>query len=170
MQIINNLLIPLAIIYILGYGLFKKNSIYDSFLLGAKEGLVMTYKIVPSLLAMVVAINIFTNSGVLDYIINSIAFFSDAIKAIIPMALMRPISGSASLAILSDILGKFGPDSFTGRLASTIQGCTDTTMYIIALYFGSIRITKTKYALLVGLFADFIGILSSIFIVYLLFN
>ena len=86
------------------------------------------------------------------------------------MALLRPISGSASLAILNNIFITIGPDTFAGRLASTIQGCTDTTIYVLALYFGSIKISKTRYALLVGLFADFIGIIASIIIVSLFFN
>ncbi len=88
---------------------------------------------------------------------------------ILPMAFVRPISGTASLAIMNDIFANFGPDSFVGRLASTIQGCTDTTIYVLALYFGSIKINKTRHALSTGLFADFIGIIASFIVVSLIF-
>ena len=89
---------------------------------------------------------------------------------ILPMAILRPISGTASLAIMNDIFATFGPDSFVGRLASTLQGCTDTTIYVLALYFGSIKVTKTKYSLPVGLFADLMGIIAAFVITFIFFG
>ena len=89
---------------------------------------------------------------------------------ILPMAILRPISGTASLAIMNEIFIAFGPDSFIGRLSSTLQGCTDTTIYVLALYFGSIKVTKTRYALPVGLFADLMGIIAAFIITFIFFG
>lgn len=172
MNILSKLMIPFFVILVIVYGLKKKVSIYDNFLEGAKEGLITTFNICPSIIAMVFAINIFLNSNFLESILGFLNPFLTRINIpinILPMALVRPISGTASLAVLNDIFTKYGPDSFNGILASTIQGCTDTTIYVLTLYFGSIHIKKTKYALSTGLFADFIGIISSILIVSWLF-
>lgn len=172
MNIISKAIIPIFVLIVIFNGYYKKVSIYDAFLEGAKDGLIMVFKIFPSILAMVFAINIFLNSNILEIIFN---FFTPLLTkinlpiSILPMAFVRPISGTASLAIMNDIFLNYGPDSFVGRLASTIQGCTDTTIYVLALYFGSVKINKTRYALSTGLFADLIGILSSFLIVRLFF-
>ena len=148
-------IIPIIILIIIVYGIKEKRNIYEDFLTGAKEGLLLIYNIIPPILAITFAVNIFVKSN----------FINDT-----PMALLRPISGTATLAILQNIFSLYGPDSFIGYLASTIQGCTDTTIYVLALYFGSIKITKTRYALIVGLFADLIGIISAIIIVSFYFS
>lgn len=172
MEIISKVILPIFIFGIIFYGLKKKINIYDSFLEGAKEGLVTTFSIFPSVIAMIFAINIFLDSGVLNFIAS---FFQTSLKTfniefeILPMALLRPISGNASLAIMNEIFMKFGPDSFTGRLASVLQGCTDTTVYVIALYFGTVKITKIKHALSVGLFADLVGIIMAFILTNLFF-
>lgn len=172
MEIISKVILPIFIFGIIFYGLKKKINIYDSFLEGAKEGLVTTFSIFPAVIAMIFAINIFLDSGVLNFIAS---FFTSFLKAfniefeILPMALLRPISGNASLAIMNEIFMKFGPDSFTGRLASVLQGCTDTTVYVIALYFGTVKITKIKHALSVGLFADLVGIIMAFILTNLFF-
>lgn len=172
MEIISKVILPIFIFGIIFYGLKKKINIYDSFLEGAKEGLVTTFSIFPAVIAMIFAINIFLDSGVLNFIAS---FFTSPLKAvniefeILPMALLRPISGNASLAIMNEIFMKFGPDSFTGRLASVLQGCTDTTVYVIALYFGTVKITKIKHALSVGLFADLVGIIMAFILTNLFF-
>lgn len=172
MEIISKVILPIFIFGIIFYGLKKKLNIYDSFLEGAKEGLVTTFSIFPSVIAMIFAINIFLDSGVLNFIAS---FFQSFLKTfniefeILPMALLRPISGNASLAIMNEIFMKFGPDSFTGRLASVLQGCTDTTVYVIALYFGTVKITKIKHALSVGLFADLVGIMMAFILTNLFF-
>ena len=166
----SHVIIPFLILIILFYGIYKKENIYEDFLLGAKEGLKIIYSIIPAILAMTFAVNIFLKSNIISLILKIIPSFLHTIPLeIFSMALLRPISGTATLAILNNVYEIFGPDSFYGRLASTMQGCTDTTIYVLALYFGSIRITKTRYALFVGLFADLIGIIASIIIVSLFF-
>ncbi len=172
MNTISKLIIPLFVLIVIFYAFRKKVMIYDTFLEGAKEGLITVFHIFPSIIAMVFAINIFLKSQLLETVFGIIAPILTKIHLpiqILPMAFVRPISGTASLAIMNDIFANFGPDSFVGRLASTIQGCTDTTIYVLALYFGSIKINKTRYALSTGLFADFIGIVASFLVVSFLF-
>lgn len=171
MNLLSKLIIPCFVLGVVLYGFYKKVNVYDSFLTGAKDGLVMTFHIAPAIIAMVFATNLFLNSHFLDYFFRFLHPLFTAIHIpveILPMAFVRPISGTASLAILNNILMVYGPDSFVGRLASTLQGCTDTTIYVLALYFGSIKVTKTGHALGAGLFADFIGILAS-FVICLCF-
>ena len=163
--------IPIVVLIILIYGVYKKRNIYEDFLDGAKEGMQLIYSIIPAILAMTFAINIFLKSNVISIPLLLLKPLIDVIPIeVIPMCILRPISGTATLAILNNIYSLYGPDSFIGRLSSTIQGCTDTTMYVLALYFGSIKVFKTRYALFVGLFADFIGIIASIIIVSLIFS
>ena len=167
----SHFIIPIVVLIIILYGILKKRNIYEDFIDGAKEGLQLIYSIIPAILAMTFAINIFLKSNVISI---PLILLKPIIKGIplevIPMCLLRPISGTATLAILNNIYSLYGPDSFIGRLSSTIQGCTDTTIYVLALYFGSIKIFKTRYALLVGLFADLIGIIASIIIVSFVFS
>ena len=169
---VSKLIIPLFILIIIFYGLFKKVDIYTSFLKGVKEGLVTCFNIFPSILAMVFAVNIFLNSNFLHSTFSFLSTFfenNNMSLDILPMAILRPISGTASLSIMNDIFIKYGPDSFVGLLASTIQGSTDTTIYVLALYFSSIKVTKTGHALINGLFADLVGITVSFIVVSLLF-
>ena len=171
MKVISYILIPVMILFIVIYGFYKKVDIYSSFIEGAKEGLKSVVNIFPFTISMVFAVNIFLHSGILKDAFSYIGFFSKSINpSILAMMFLRPISGSASLVIMSDIFKTIGPDSFLGRLASTIQGSTDTTFYVITLYFGSVGITKIRYALKAGLFADLIGIIMSFVFVYLLFG
>ena len=173
MQSISNLVIPIMVLGIIVYGVIKKINIYDVFIEGSKESYEMMLTMFPCMLAMIFGVNIFIKSGVLEYIFsffqNILDFLHIPIE-IIPMAIMRPISGSSSLAILNTILESYGPDSFIGRLASVIQGSTDTTLYILTLYFGSIGIKKIRYSLWAGLAADVIGIVSAIIIVNFMFG
>lgn len=173
MNLISKIIIPLFVLLIILYGAKKKVNVYDSFLIGAKEGLVMVFHIAPTIIAMVFAVNIFLDSRFLEGILSFLKPFLTSTNIpmdIIPMALLRPISGTASLAIMNDIFINFGPDSFIGRLASTLQGCTDTTIYVLALYFGSIKVTKTRYSLKVGLFADLCGIIAAFIITSIFFG
>ena len=156
-------IIPLIILFILIYGIYKKRNIYDDFLQGAKEGICLVYSIIPAIVAMNFAINIFLKSNVINVIYNYINFIKIIPKDIIPIIFLRPISGNATLAIMTSIFENLGPDS------STMQGCTDTTIYVLALYFSSIKISKTRYALFVGLFADLMGIIASLIIVSIMF-
>lgn len=169
MKVLSVLLLPFMILTIILYGYYKKCDLYSSFIEGAREGIKSAVSIFPFTVSMVFAVNIFLHSGFLDYIFSFMnkLFIS---PSIIPMMLLRPISGSASMVIMTDIFSQFGPDSFIGRLASTIQGSTDTTFYVITLYFGSVGINKIRYALKAGLFADLIGIITSIIVVYLTFG
>lgn len=171
MKIISFILIPIMIMGIILYGFYKKVDIYSSFIEGANEGLKSVINIFPFTISMVFAVNIFLHSGIIEKMFSYLNFASKSLNpAIFPMMFLRPISGPASLVIMSDIFKTIGPDSFMGRLASTIQGSTDTTFYVITLYFGSVGITKIRYALKAGLFADFIGILMSFLFVYLIFG
>lgn len=162
---ISNLILPILVLLVILYGIYKKNEIYDNFIEGAKESFDIVLKLFPSLLAMVLAINIFLQSN----IIQIFKFISFIPNEVVPMIFMRPISGSSSLAILTNIYASLGPDSFAGLLASFIQGSTDTTFYIITLYFGSIGIKKIKYALWAGLFADLISVILSIIVAKYIF-
>ena len=173
MQNISQLIIPLMVLGIILYGIKKKINIYDVFVEGSKESYEMVLTMFPCMLAMIFGVNIFIKSGILEYIFSHFKWILDILKMpleIIPMAIMRPISGSSSLAILNNILETMGPDSFVGRLASVIQGSTDTTFYVLTLYFGSVGIKKIKYSLWAGLFADLIGITSAIIIVNMMFG
>lgn len=172
LTMISNFIIPLLVLFIIFYGTRKKVNVYDVFIEGAKESFEMTLSLFPSLLAMILGINIFLKSNLLTFVldfIKPILLFLKIPIEILPMAIIRPISGSSSLAFLNNLFLNFGPDSFIGKLGSVIQGSTDTTFYIITLYFGCIGIKKIRYALWAGLFADVIGIISSILIVKFLF-
>lgn len=172
MNVISYLLLPTMIFFIIVYGYFKKCDLYSSFIEGAKEGIKSAIRIFPFTVSMVFAINLFLHSGILTHIFSLFSGILPNIisPALFPMAFLRPISGTASLAIMSDIFKNSGPDSFSGLVASTLQGSTDTTFYVITLYFGSVGISKIRYALKAGLFADLIGILISFAIVYLTFS
>lgn len=172
MNLISKIVIPLFVVGIIIYGARKKVDVYNSFLGGAKEGLITSFNIFPAIIGMVFAINLFLNSGVIDFILGWLSPLFKMLNvplSILPMALLRPISGTASLAIMNDIFANFGPDSHMGRLASVLQGCTDTTIYVLALYFGSVKISKTKHALGTGLFADLVGIVMAFILVSVFF-
>ena len=164
--------VPVIVVIIIVYGMYKKVDIFDVFLVGVKEGMKCSINLFPTIFAMVIAINIFTGSGIITSITNLLSDFFSSIGfpvEVLPLAIMRPISGSSSLVILSDILGTYGPDSFIGRVASVMQGTTDTTIYIISMYFASVGVKKIRYSLVVGLLADFISIILSIVMVRLFF-
>lgn len=165
--------IPLLICVILLYGALQKVPVYETFVEGAKDGFSIAIKIIPHLVGMMVAVSIFRASGALDYVLQIIApilSFLHIPPEILPLALIRPISGTGALAITTDIIEQFGPDSFLGRLASTMQGSTDTTLYVLTVYFGAVGIRKIGYALKIGLWADVAGALAAIFIVTLVFG
>ena len=159
-----NIIIPLIVLYIISYGFIKNINIYDEFIKGVEEGLKLVLSIFPTIFAMSVAVNILINSNIINYIITNIKIPLIP-KELLPLAIMRPISGSSSFLILDNILKNIGPDTLTGKIASVMQGSTDTTIYILALYFSSVSIKKTKYALVVGLLTDMIAIVLSIIIV-----
>lgn len=169
---ISNLIIPAIVLIIIIYGARKKVDVYDTFLDGAKDSFGMITTLFPTFLAMILGVNVLIDSGFLSFCLSffkPIFSFLNIPLEILPLAAIRPISGSASLAILNSIYDTHGPDSFIGILASVMQGSTDTTLYVITLYFGSIGIKKIRYSLWAGLCADLIGIVASIVITNLLF-
>ena len=149
---------------------------FDAFIDGAKDGFNVVLKIIPYLVGMLVAIRVFRDSGALGYIVDGISYLvhaaglnTDFVPAL-PTAIMRPFSGSGARGMMIDNMKVYGPDSFIGKLACTFQGSADTTFYILALYFGSVGIKKVRYAVWVGIMADFIGVIAAIFIGYLFFR
>lgn len=170
--LISSLIIPLLVLVVVIHGIYKKVNVYDVFVEGAKEGIEIGISIFPCLLGMILGINVLISSNFLDVVFSFFKPLFETLRVpmdVLPLAFLRPISGSASLSMLNNLLETFGPDSFIGRLGSTIQGSTDTTIYILTLYFGSIGIKKIRYALKAGLIADLAGIIVSIIIVSLFF-
>ena len=157
---LSNSIMPIMILFILGYALKEKVKVYDTFLEGAKEGMEMVFGLLPTLVGIFVAIGALRSSGILDLIVKGITPICqifDLPSQIMPLALIRPISGSASM-------GKWGVDSQIGMIASTIMGSTETTLYTIAIYTACVKIKKIKFTLATALIADFVGILTSILI------
>jgi len=153
----------------------KRVNVYESFIEGAKDGFNIAITIIPYLIAILVAVAVFRTSGAMDYLMNGIRWFFTILGVdtrfvdALPTALMKPLSGSGARGMMIDTMKIFGADSFAGRLACTFQGAADTTFYIIAVYFGSVGIKKTRHALVCGLFADLAGAIAAIFIAYLFF-
>ncbi|MFD2617678.1 spore maturation protein [Terrilactibacillus laevilacticus] len=166
-------IIPILIGTILVYGTYKRIPTYETFVDGGKEGFSMAISIIPYLVGMLVAIGVFRASGAMDMVLNTIKPFLSIFgvpSEIVPLAIIRPISGTGALGIMSDLLKQYTPDSFIGRLASTLQSSTDTTFYVLTVYFGAVGIHKTGDALKVGLLADCVGVISSIIFVSLIFG
>lgn len=164
---LSNLAIPFTILLILIYGLIEKNKVFDTFLDGAKEGVEIVFKLFPTLVGLFVAIGALRYSGILDFIIRLISpviNFLGIPTEIMPLAILRPISGSASIAIGSDIMMQYGVDSKLGLIASTIMGSTETTLYTIAVYTSVVGVKKTRFVLVAALIGDLIGMLSSVII------
>lgn len=164
---ISRIIIPLITLIVIIYALIKKVNIYEEFLEGVKEGLNISLEIFPSMFAMIISVSVLVKSNIINDIIDliNINFIP---KEILPIAILRPISSSSSIMILNDLLSTYGPDSIIGKIASIITGSTDTTIYIIGMYYSSIKVKKIKHSLLVGLLADLACIIISIIIVYLL--
>ena len=164
---ISKIIIPIITIIIIIYALIKKVDIYQKFLDGVKEGLGLSLDIFPSMFAMIISVSVLIKSNIITDISSliNINFFP---KEILPIAILRPISSSSSIMILNNILNTFGPDSVVGKTASIITGSTDTTIYIIGMYYASVKIKNIKHSLIVGLLADLSCVLISIIIVNLL--
>jgi len=166
-------MIPLLICFILIYGTLKKVPTYEAFVEGGKEGITMSFSIIPFLVGMLVAISVFRASGALDFIVQFLKPLLEMLQVpaeILPLAIIRPISGTAALGMTSDLISVHGADSFIGRLAATIQGSTDTTFYVLTVYFGAVGIKKMGDAVKVGLLADLVGIIAAIIVVTLVFG
>ncbi len=164
---ISKIIIPLITLLVIIYALIKKVDIYEEFINGVKEGLDLSLSIFPSMFAMIVSVTVLVKSNIITDITRNINITLFP-KEILPIALLRPISSSSSLMLLNNILSVHGPDSMIGKIASIITGSTDTTIYIIGLYYTSIKIKKIKHSLIVGLLADLSCVIISIIIVKLL--
>lgn len=159
--------IPIIILLIIIYGLIEKNKVYDSFLDGAKEGIEVVFKLFPTLVGIFVAVGALRNSGLIDLIVKMIEPFTKLLcipSQIMPLALLRPISGSASMAVAVDIMQTYGVDTMVGLITSTIMGSTETTFYTIAIYTSCVGIKKTRGILAAALLADFAGMITSVVI------
>lgn len=157
--------IPFLVAFFPLYGWLRGVKIYDVFVEGAQEGFQMAVRMIPFLVGILVALNIFQSSGALDTVIQFLAKplgYVGVPAAVVPLMLVRPLSGGAALGITTGILQHYGPDSFIGKLSSTLQGSTDTTFYVITLYFGSIAVRRTRYALTVALIGDLAGFIASV--------
>ena len=167
----SNIAIPMVIFIIILYGVIEKKKVFDLFLKGAKDGIKIVIKIFPTLVGLFLAIGLLRNSGILEFIIDIINPLLMKLKMpseILPLAMLRPISGSASIAIATDIMKSFGVDSNIGIIASVIMGSTETTLYTIAVYTSSVNIKNTKYVLPAALIADAVGIATSIIVCQIL--
>lgn len=175
-SVASNLTLFSVIILFILLAIRKRANVYESFVEGAKEGFSIAIRIIPFLVAMLVAIGVFRTSGALDYLISGVRWMADSIGInhdfvdALPTAFMRPLSGSGARGMMIETMNTFGADSFAGRLSSVMQGTTETTLYVIAVYFGAVSIRKTRYAVTAGLFADLVGIISAIFISYMFFH
>ena len=168
MNIINYLstiAVPMVILLIIAYGVIEKNKVYDTFIEGAKEGMQVVVNIFPTLVGIFLAVGALRSSGLIELIINIIKPIIETLRIpaeIMPLALLRPISGSASMAVATDIISKNGVDSLIGLIASTIMGSTETTLYTIALYTSAVGIKKIRFVLIAALIADITGMLISV--------
>ena len=165
--------VPAIFLVILSIGMYQEVKVYDVFIEGAKEGIATVVRIIPSLVGLLVAIGVFRASGALDlliYAFKPIATFFGIPSEAMPLAFLRPISGSASLALVSDIIKTHGADSFVGRVVSTMMGSTETIFYTLAVYFGSVGIKNIRYTLAAALIADAVSVVASVWVCTLFFG
>jgi len=171
-----NFILILVIVSFIVLALIRKVNVYDTFIEGAREGFTVAIKIIPYLVAILVAIGIFRASGAMDLMVGGIASFfgwlgfDTQFADALPVAVMKPLSGSGSRGLMVDVMTNFGADSFVGQMACTMQGSTDTVFYVIAVYFGSVGIKNTRYAILCGLTADIVGSVTAILLSYLFYS
>ena len=161
---ISNLAIPITILLIIVYGVLEKQAVFDVFVDGAKEGLEIVLNIFPTLLGLFLSINVLRASGVLECLVKVSTPILNILKfpsEVLPLAILRPISGSASMAIATDIMKNYGVDTIIGLITSTIMGSTETTLYTIALYTSAVKIKKIRFVLVAALLADFVGMITS---------
>ncbi|MEJ5089232.1 hypothetical protein GEO21_04200 [Sphingobacterium faecium] len=174
--LIGGVLIFSIIILFIVYGAFKKLNVYDAFIDGAKDGFKTSIMIIPFLIAILVAISAFRTTGCMDYIVNAIgscfAYFGLDTRFVpaLPVGLMKTLSGGGARGLMVDVMQAYGADSFQGRLASVIQGSSETTFYVLAVYFGSVGIKNTRHALICGLIADLVGLIAAIILAYIFFG
>lgn len=165
-------IIPLIIILIITYGTIKNVNVYECFVEGAKEGLIVCYTIFPYLLAMIFAVSVFRESGALDYFINivrPVAKIIDLPPEVVPLVFVKPLSGSGAIGVFTEILKTYGPDSNIGRIASVIMGSTETIFYTLTVYFGAVGIKEIRHTLWAAILADLVAIIMAVLTVRLIF-
>lgn len=165
-------IIPLILLAVPLYAYYRGVSVYDEFIDGAKEGLLLTWNLLPFLIAMLTAVSIFINGGGMSLLQKACAPLCTQLgipSEVIPLALMRPLSGSGSLGLTAGLIQHYGPDSFIGRMASIMQGSTETTFYVLTVYFGAVAIKRFRYALWVGLIGDFVAFFTAFYVTKLFF-
>ncbi len=165
--------IPLLLLIIPLYGALRKVPVYEAFVEGAEEGFTTAIKIIPFLVGMMLAISVFRASGAMEMVssgLRPLTGFLGIPPEILPLGFMRPLSGSAVLGMATELMKVYGPDSFVGRLASVMQGTTDTTFFILTIYFGSVGVKKYRYSIITGLSADICGFIAAVYICHLLFK
>ena len=173
MMIISVLMIPLLTLYIIGYGLLRKKDCYEIFVRGAKEGVHTALEILPTLIGLMTAVYMLRASGALDLAAQALAPVMERVglyPELLPLMLVRPISGSAALGVGAELISNYGPDSELGRTAAVMLGSTETTFYTIAVYFGAVGVTRTRYAVPAALCADLTGFLAAAWAVRLCFG
>lgn len=173
MQIVPIVILPLILIGFPLYGLYKRVPVYEEFVTGAKEGFNVAVRIIPYLVAILVAIGMFRASGAMDFLIEGLRpalSFVGIPPEILPMAITRPLTGSGSVGVLADMTKQYGADSVIVKMAATMFGSTETTFYIIAVYFGAVNVRKTRHALPVGLIADVTAMVLSVYVIKFLFS
>jgi spore maturation protein B len=173
MQILSIAAIPALIVFVLVHAAFKGVKIYEVFVEGAKEGFHVAVRIIPYLVAMLVAIGIFRAGGAMEALSTVVGPVTNLIgmsPEVLPLAILRPLSGSGALGVMSELVTTHGPDSIIGRMASVMMGSTETTFYVMAVYFGSVGVYRTRHAVPGGLTADLVGILTAVFVTNLFFG
>lgn len=171
-KVLSSLAIPLLIFIIVGIAAIKKIKVYEEFVEGAKEGFNTAVRIIPYLVGMLVAIGMFRASGAMDILTTAISPVTDAIgfpSELFPLAVIRNLSGSGSLGLMTELMQTHGPDSFIGRAAAIMMGSHETTFYVIAVYFGSVAVSRVRHAPIAGIFSDIISVIATVFLVNLLF-
>ena len=164
--------IPFIIVSIVLFGVFKKVNVYETFTDGAKDGFTTAISIIPFLVGMLVAIGVFRASGALDLITNALSPITNKIGMpgeVLPMALIRPLSGGGASGVMNELFATYGPDSLIGKMASVMNGSTETTFYVLAVYFGAVGIKKTRHALPAGLIADAVGLITAVVVTNMMF-
>jgi len=173
LNIISSWIVPALILMALLYGYLRGVNVFEVFVEGAKEGFGMSVRLIPFLVGMLVAIGLFRGSGAMELFVKFLSPIIGLVgipPEVLPLVFMRPVSGSSALAITAEIMHTFGPDSLLGRMAATMQGSTDTTLFVITIYFGAVGIKKIRHALVVGLMADMAGLMAAVLICNLVFK
>ena len=165
--------IPVLLFVITVFALIRKVNVYEKFIQGAQEGFTTAVKTIPFLVAMFVAISVFRSSGAMDLFVKMVSPVTEVLgipAEVLPLGIMRPLSGGGALGITAELIKTYGPDSFIGRLASTLQGSTDTTFFVLTLYFGSVGVIRYRYAVFSGLTADITGFIASVLVCNIVFR